>query len=243
MESDWFSGREALAHVLPVDALTGHHGIFVDGRERVAARAANGRLAVQSLSEKLIRHSIRNNCGASVPVTRAMLEEMAEGLGHQFSPSLAEAAAVKGATGTLLDKPGPIPTAGANLTVSSVLKQSEAKTHGRKPTSTSNHMIYQLRMACSMCVALSHSSGEGGTGLLHGEARDAMLQDILGMLREMVEDVKAERQQRESCAEQPPKTVASGGKDNNSEEQGRHITIFCAILSTNNLALHTQPNL
>ena len=54
---DWFAGRRPLARILPVDALTGYHGIFVHGRDMSAAKAAKYRVVSASLANMLVSNS------------------------------------------------------------------------------------------------------------------------------------------------------------------------------------------
>ena len=181
---DLFGARRELAHVLPVDALTGYHGIFVHMRDMAASRAANGRVAAQSLAQKLLRSVQYRKC---IPVSRGLLEEMAEGLARDFAGSMAAAAAATvamrrpdGAGAADLQARGDAraPHGGPATVVVDDVATSATDT---QPSAQD----YQLRMMCTMFAALSFPV-DGGDAM-----RQDMLADLMRMFRDLIEDLKA----------------------------------------------------
>jgi len=185
-EVDWFGGRCALAPVLPVDALTGYHGILVHQRDMAAARAANGRVAAQSLTQRLLR-SVRYHYPKSITGSRGLLEEMAEGLGYDFASSAAAAAAAAAATGRLR-RPVEAGDAGPRADVERTQHNGvvEINDDAVATLERPSAQDYQLRMLCTMFTALSHP-GSGGDDTM----RQGMLKDLLHMSQDLIQDLKA----------------------------------------------------
>ena len=206
---DLFGARRELAHVLPVDALTGYHGIFVHMRDMAASRAANGRVAAQSLAQKLLRSVQYRD---SIPVSRGLLEEMAEGLARDFAGSMAAAAAAAaaamrrtdGAGATELQARGDAraPHGGPATVDVVVADEADATSAADRQPSAQD---YQLRMMCTMCAALSHSS-DGGDAM-----RQDMLADLMHMFRDLIEDLKvAQARPRRLTVLTGPRDVQAG---------------------------------
>ncbi len=204
---DLFGARRELAHVLPVDALTGYHGIFVHMRDMAASRAANGRVAAQSLAQKLLRSVQYRN---SIPVSRGLLEEMAEAMAHDFAGSMAAAAAAAatmrrqdGAGAADLQARGDARAPhGGPATVDVVVVDADAtKAKDSQPSAQD----YQLRMMCTMFAALSHSS-DGEDAM-----RQDMLADLMHMFRDLIEDLKVvQARPRRLTALTGPRDVEAG---------------------------------
>ena len=213
-EVDWFGGRRALAPVLPVDALTGYHGILVHQRDMAAARAANGRVTAQSLTERLLR-SVRYEYPKSISGSWGLLEEMAEGLGYDFASSVAAAAtttaAAAAAAATRRPEAGDASsrdhddalTPHGACSVVEIIDDAVA-TPAERPSAQD----YELRMLCTMFTALSHPGGGGDDTM-----RQGMLEDLIQMSSDLIQDLKSAKGTRELKEKDTKDKSAPGAKD------------------------------
>ena len=213
-EVDWFGGRRALAPVLPVDALTGYHGILVHQRDMAAARAANGRVTAQSLTERLLR-SVRYEYPQSISGSWGLLEEMAEGLGYDFASSVAAAAAATAAAAAAAatrrpeagdassrDHDDALTPHGA-CSVVEIIDDAVA-TPAERPSAQD----YELRMLCTMFTALSHPGGGGDDTM-----RQGMLEDLIQMSSDLIQDLTSAKGTRELKEKDTKDKSAPGAKD------------------------------
>jgi small ubiquitin-related modifier len=209
-EVDWFGGRRALAPVLPVDALTGYHGILVHQRDMAAARAANGRVAAHSLTQRLLR-SVRYHYPKSISRSRGLLEEMAEGLGYDFASSVAAAAAAAAAA-TMRPEAGDASsrehddtlTPHGACSVVEIIDDAVATPAAERRSAQD----YELRMLCTMFTALSHPGGGGDDTM-----RQGMLGDLMHMSKDLIQDLKAAKGARELKDKDTKDKSAPGAKD------------------------------
>jgi hypothetical protein len=200
--------------VLPVDALTGYHGILVHQRDMAAARAANGRVTAQSLTERLLR-SVRYEYPKSISGSWGLLEEMAEGLGYDFASSVAAAAAATAAAAAAAatrrpeagdassrDHDDALTPHGACSFVE-IIDDAVSTTPAERPSAQD----YELRMLCTMFTALSHPGGGGDDTM-----RQGMLEDLMHMSRDLIQDLKAAKCTRELKEKDTKDKGAPGAK-------------------------------
>jgi len=190
---DWFTGRRALARILPVDALTGYHGIFVHGRDMSASRAANCRLAAAALANMLVSHSShdRGSTAKLAPGSRAILAEITAGLAEVTAAATAAAAteaSARAASAAVQSDPESVaPEAIADASHSSMMKMGkEAKDDADAQVSLA---AVQMRMLCSMFFALSMSRTSGDA--VQDGQEDGMLDDIMLVLQELMQGLRA----------------------------------------------------